>query len=102
MSPVLERETNIKSIVFTKFLRYGKVIIYDFPGKNHSEIAEEHGFGESVDDGGYISPVGDYPYEVIRFNRFTQTCTIQSDRREQRKQTIQIAKNILGEDKVSD
>lgn len=103
MSPRLERETNLEDTFFNKFLRNGEEIIFEEPGKEHFQIAREHGFGPSVDDGGYIEPEGKFPFPdpKIKFTQTTGTCYVRGNKLEARKRTIQVAKGILGDDKVS-
>jgi hypothetical protein len=108
MAPEITKETDIRELFFSKFLRYGETIIYekisfeDGDPKEHLQIAREYKRSSTVDDGGYIDPPENYLEDEskIRFRSTTTSCDIEGNKREQRKETIRIAKQILGEEKV--
>jgi hypothetical protein len=101
MSPKLERGTKIDNTAFTKFLRVGKKIIFDKPNQEHEVIANNHGLPRVVDDGGYIEPTGERPHRGMKFVLTTKTCFIKGNRSQARAETVRIAREILGNDKVA-
>ena len=107
MSPLLERETTPAQADHKKFVRTGSVIAYDDPAKEHADIARDHALVKStsgnntphIDDGGLTDV--DYN-DRLAFFSYTSSCIVDGDRKQQREETLRIAKEILGEDKVSD
>ena len=107
MSPLLERGTTPALADHKKFVRTGSVIAYDDPEKEHADIARDHalvkrtsgGNTPHVDDGGLTDASFD---DRLAFFSDTATCIVDGDRNEQREETIRLAKEILGDDKVSD
>lgn len=107
MSPLLERGTTPAQADHKKFVRTGSIIAYDDPEKEHADIAREHELVKSVsggntphvDDGGLTDTAFN---DKLAFFSHTNTCIVDGDRKEQREETIRVAKEILGDDKVSD
>ncbi|MFC1624853.1 hypothetical protein ACFL15_00525 [Patescibacteria group bacterium] len=104
--PELEKNTEQEYVEGRKFIRIDEKIIYsDDQFKHHNHIAYEYGIDEQeydyrgrplVDDAGR--------FEILEgklaFYGFTETTKIKGDIGEARKKTVEVAKNILGEDRV--
>ena len=102
MAPELESTTNTEELHWCKFVREAKRIVYDSADLDHSKIALKHGLDKDVDDGGYIIPSKnrDITPRKVTFASTTSTCYIRGDEEKQRIITTNVAKKILGEDRV--